>query len=601
MSRKILLIEPNYKNKYPPMGLMKLATYYRQRGDDVRFFKGELSVLAAQLLCEEFLLQTNDPKLGKYVPKLVEHIKTGKSAHLEAIPGFRQSNQYLLLKEYRIRYRNGKLPSFDVIGITTLFTFYWKMTIDTINDAKKFLSHSGKMFVGGIAATILNDRICEETGIAPILGLLDSPGMLDADSYTIVDELPLDYSILEEVDYTYPANNAYFAYMTRGCPRQCPYCAVPRLEPEYRDYVELKTQLGNTTKRFGPQRDLFLMDNNVFASKHFDRIMDEIKECGFERGATYIPCSDYDIAMQNLCDGFNVRAYTKKLIRLYDRISDKLSESEQATFYLKREEKNLLYAEVATPEAIIEFDKIARPLHEKHFRRLRRMRIIDFNQGIDARLVTDKKMEKLAEINIRPLRIAFDHFSLKDSYEAAIRLAAKHRITDLSNYLLYNFEDEPDDLYYRMKLNIELCEELGVTIYSFPMKYHPIDDSDFFDNREYIGEHWNRKFIRAVQAVLNSTKGKIGRGKSFFEEAFGENIEGFHKILWMPEAFIIHRFKYKNTLTAEWWDKYNRLDELQLEKLRIIVAANKFNETNVTDDPAVDEVLRYYQVRRDHT
>ena len=288
MSRKILLIEPNYKNKYPPMGLMKLATYYRQRGDDVRFFKGELSVLAAQLLCEEFLLQTNDPKLGKYVPKLVEHIKTGKSAHLEAIPGFRQSNQYLLLKEYRIRYRNGKLPSFDVIGITTLFTFYWKMTIDTINDAKKFLSHSGKMFVGGIAATILNDRICEETGIAPILGLLDSPGMLDADSYTIVDELPLDYSILEEVDYTYPANNAYFAYMTRGCPRQCPYCAVPRLEPEYRDYVELKTQLGNTTKRFGPQRDLFLMDNNVFASKHFDRIMDEIKECGFERGATYI-------------------------------------------------------------------------------------------------------------------------------------------------------------------------------------------------------------------------------------------------------------------------------------------------------------------------
>jgi len=229
------------------------------------------------------------------------------------------------------------------------------------------------------------------------------------------------------------------------------------------------------------------------------------------------------------------------------------------------------------------------------------MRIIDFNQGIDARLVTDKKMEKLAEINIRPLRIAFDHFSLKDSYEAAIRLAAKHRITDLSNYLLYNFEDEPDDLYYRMKLNIELCEELGVTIYSFPMKYHPIDDSDFFDNREYIGEHWNRKFIRAVQAVLNSTKGKIGRGKSFFEEAFGENIEGFHKILWMPEAFIIHRFKYKNTLTAEWWDKYNRLDELQLEKLRIIVAANKFNETNVTDDPAVDEVLRYYQVRRDHT
>lgn len=27
MNRKVLLIEPKYNNKYPPMGLMKLATY----------------------------------------------------------------------------------------------------------------------------------------------------------------------------------------------------------------------------------------------------------------------------------------------------------------------------------------------------------------------------------------------------------------------------------------------------------------------------------------------------------------------------------------------------------------------------------------------
>ena len=40
--RKILLLEPNYKNKYPPIGLMKIATYHRMLGDHVTFFKGDL-------------------------------------------------------------------------------------------------------------------------------------------------------------------------------------------------------------------------------------------------------------------------------------------------------------------------------------------------------------------------------------------------------------------------------------------------------------------------------------------------------------------------------------------------------------------------------
>ena len=29
MSRRVLLIEPNYKNKFPPIGLMKLSTYFK--------------------------------------------------------------------------------------------------------------------------------------------------------------------------------------------------------------------------------------------------------------------------------------------------------------------------------------------------------------------------------------------------------------------------------------------------------------------------------------------------------------------------------------------------------------------------------------------
>jgi len=585
------------------MGLMKLATYYRKRGDDVRFFKGDLKFFAAQLLCEEFLSEVNEPKLGKHVPKLIEHIKTGKYAPLDAIQDFRNSPLETLLKTYRVRYQGGDFTQFDVIHVTTLFTFYWRETIDTINFAKKFRSKTGRIIVGGIASTILHERVLQETGVDPIQGLLDKPRMLDADSTDIIDEMPLDYSILEEIDYQYPAKNAYFAYTTRGCPRKCPFCAVPRLEPEYIDYIRLVKQIKQASERFGPQKDLLLMDNNILASKHFDRIIDDIKKCGFERGAVYNPVSEYDIAIKNMRDGYNVRAYTRKIVRLYDKISEKLPESEQADFYITREEQNLLYAEVASPETIIKFDNIARPLYEKYIQRFKRskMRIIDFNQGLDARLVTDKKMRKLTEINIRPLRIAFDHYSMKDIYVSAIRIAAQNGITDLSNYLLYNFNDKPEELYYRMKLNVDLCDELNVKIYSFPMKYHPIDDPEYYDNREYIGKHWNRKFIRSVQAVLNATKGKVGRGKSFFEEAFGKNIDEYFKILWMPEALIIHRFKFKENLTADWWSLYKQLDEMQLIQLHEIVAKNQFEKKIITGDSAIDSVLKYYYIQRDRS
>ncbi|NLB52234.1 MAG: hypothetical protein GX808_04760 [Syntrophomonadaceae bacterium] len=619
---KILLLEPKYRNKYPPMGLMKLATYYRDRGNDVRFFKGDLKEFAASLLCEEYLLEVCDSAQAKYTSLLVQFIKTGKYAPIDTIPGFRGSEYESLLKLYRKKYREERFPQFDVICVTTLFTFYWGETIDTINYAKKFLKKRGKILVGGIASSILPDKIYEDTGINPIVGLLNEPGILDSDSEVIIDELPLDYSILEEIDYKYPASNAYFAYMTRGCPNHCAFCAVPCLEPQYRQYIEIKPQLKKADAMFGAQKDLLLMDNNVFASECFDRIIDEIKDCGFELGATYTPPSEYEIAINNLRapkkERRNVRAYTKKMIELYDGISERLSEKEQAEFYLAREKADLLYAVYAKRKSILEFDTIARPLYEKYFKRSTQARYIDFNQGVDARLVTDEKMKKLSEINIRPLRIAFDHYSMRDIYVNAVKLAAKYKIKSLSNYLLYNYKDKPEDLYERMKINIKLCEDLGVTIYSFPMKYHPIDDPDYFNNRDYIGVHWNRKFIRAIQAVLNATKGKIGKGRTFFEEAFGCDVDEFRKILWMPETMIIYRYKYDKIkreqyyklkgeevhyedecdLTNEWWQKFNALTDEQRATLKAIVAKNRFMEQDCnTNDVAILEVLKYYKVK----
>ena len=35
--RRILLVEPGYRNKYPTLGMMKLAAYHKAGGDYVRY------------------------------------------------------------------------------------------------------------------------------------------------------------------------------------------------------------------------------------------------------------------------------------------------------------------------------------------------------------------------------------------------------------------------------------------------------------------------------------------------------------------------------------------------------------------------------------
>lgn len=619
MSRKILLIEPDYKNKYPPLNLMKISRYFRQEcGDDVRFFKGDLKKFAAQLLLEEFfyssasnvslfqpLENANSVEVfARYSEDLLNFVKVGKFSYLDSIPNFRGTVWEEKLLNLRRRFQKKDFPKFDIICVATLFTFFWQKTVDTINFVKNFLATDGYLYVGGVAATLVTDELQCEVGDDVIIhkGLLDKPTNLGKNDDVIIDNLPPDYSILEEIDYKYPADNAYFGYTTRGCIRRCEFCAVHMLEPEYKNYVDICEQLKRAEEQFGTKQYLMLMDNNVLASPDFEQIIDDIKNCGFAKGETYIPSSDYDIAIKNLRTGYNDRAYIKKMLKLYDELDKHLPEETAGEFYSLREEKNLLYLVGATKEKIFEIDDCVRQLFEKYFRHTKRMHYVDFNQGLDARLIVkyEEKVARLAEINIRPLRIAFDHYEQRDIYEKAVRMAARYGIKDMSNYVLYNFRDTPDDLYHRLKLNIDLCEELNISIYSFPMKYHPIRDPKYFRNRDYLGKHWNKKFIRAIQAIINATKGKIGRGREFFEEAFGKNIDEFYDLLWMPETMLIYRMKYKDNLAKEWRMIFHALNEDELVEAKKIIALNKFSNDGIfrTKSENVHEILKFYQIAR---
>jgi len=228
-----------------------------------------------------------------------------------------------------------------------------------------------------------------------------------------------------------------------------------------------------------------------------------------------------------------------------------------------------------------------------------RNRYVDFNQGLDARLLTEEKMALLSEIAIRPARIAFDDIGFRAVYEEKIRLAAKYGIQHLSNYILYNFKDHPDGFYDRLMINLDLNEELGLHIFSFPMRYVDLKSKDRLTSTPgNIGEHWNVKYLRAIQNVLIPTRGIVGTKRDYFFKAFGKDHKEFHKILLMPESYIINRFKHEGDGTTDlWWSQVCALSDWERDIFENIVCNHLFRSVNCADLPGnVRNVLEHYGV-----
>ncbi len=443
---RVLLVEPAYRNKYPPLGLMKIAAFHKMRGDYVHLVKG----------CD----------------------------------------------------KNAASMTWDRVYLTTLFSFYWTETIKTIRFYEFCTKEPKGLFIGGPMATIMDEEIEKETGFKPVRGLLNESGKIGLPYDECVDCVVPDYSLLNEIEYRYPASNAYFAYATRGCIRKCPFCAVPILEPHFIDYIPLKEQIRAINDKYGEKKDLLLLDNNILASHKFAEIIDEIKEAGFTKGA----------------------------------------KSHGST------------------------------------------RFVDFNQGIDLRLLTRDKMKRLADLPIRPLRIAFDHIALRERYIEKVELAAEFGIIHLSNYVLYNYRDTPDDFYQRLKTNIELNERLGTRIFSFPMRYIPIKDRD----RRYVGKHWSAKYLRGIQCILNATHGVVSPKRPFFEAAFGRNVREFNKLLLMPDKYIIYRHEYRSNGAARWNLQYKSLTPRQKVEFKSIVHDNNFQRSISSECPKIEKLLVHY-------
>lgn len=530
---RVLLVEPNYKNKYPPMGLMKISTYHKMLGDEVQFVKG----------------------FDRNVDKKV----------------------------------------WDRIYITTLFTFDFDVDVDTINHYKLLVNNINDLYVGGIMASLMPEKIVEATGIdcSHILtGLFTDTSVVGDDNDINVDELPLDYDILEQIGYKYPAGDNYFAYTTRGCPNHCSFCAVPILEPHFHVTNNIIDQIRTIDEKYGPKQHLLLLDNNVLNTADLKSLVDDLCKAGFGRGAKYIDPGAYNIVMMRYRKGDRADFLDKKMAAYLDGFKKRIKSAKMLERFLQI----VIGAEDAEDYAqyMLDHDEELSPIIEKYRNKAKKARYLDFNQGVDGRKINDENMEQLARLAIRPLRIAFDDIHLKDVYCQAVRTAHRHGIKEISNYILFNYKDKPEDLYERLRVNIELNKELGIQIFSFPMKYSPISETD----RTYIGTNWCKKSIRAISAILQVTKGVVAAGSSFFYKAFGNNLNEYFELLAMPRELIMFRSYFEeNGTTAKWQALYRKLNDEQKKRLMELVSLNVSELKNVPWPDDLKDTLEFYLIK----
>ena len=136
---------------------------------------------------------------------------------------------------------------------------------------------------------------------------------------------------------------------------------------------------------------------------------------------------------------------------------------------------------------------------------------LDFNQGLDARLLDEEKAEVLSKLKIKDYRFAYDGDYQKKAAKNAVELLSSKGINrrQISFYTLYNFyagpntrSDTPDNFYHRV---MDILEWGAV---SYPMRYVPLDAEN---KNTYVSPNWTADQLEKVARARRV----IGYGGAF--------------------------------------------------------------------------------------
>lgn len=320
----ILLIEPAYYTRYPPLGLLKLSSYHKSKGDTVELVRG----------CQP----------------------------------------------------TSRTP--DKVYVTSLFTYAWEPVHQAVAYYKKTFPQA-KVVVGGIYATLMQEHAAVSGADEIHHGL-----------YEEAEDLLPDYSLIHSWRQS-------IVFSHRGCVNQCPYCAVPVMEP-----CTGTIQVKSIRHLVAPgHRKVILWDNNLLGATNWRDLIAELKE-----------------------------------IRLP----------------------------------------------------------VDFNQGLDARRITEEVAQEFKGLRVDPIRMAYDVPSERKALARAIPALerAGFKLRNMIVYVLYNFQDSPEDFLAR----IGDLMEWGVVAY--PMRFEPLDS---LKKNQHFGSKWT---IEQLEMVARARR-VIGYGGAF--------------------------------------------------------------------------------------
>jgi len=134
---------------------------------------------------------------------------------------------------------------------------------------------------------------------------------------------------------------------------------------------------------------------------------------------------------------------------------------------------------------------------------------IDFNQGLDARILTAHHATRLAELpRDTIIRLAWDNVAAEQPYLSAFEKLINARVKpqQIRTYVLIGYKDTPEDARYRL----EKVRSLGAL--PNPMRYQPLDAQR---RNSYVGENWTNDLLTKYMRYWSNLN-KVG-GLSFDE------------------------------------------------------------------------------------